>query len=857
MYGTLLTSPAGFYIIPTVRIIKVPAVTQADGQLACTTTSIWSVSCPPYPATTFSTVFTGINDYVEAYYSGQEGPSVSTDSDSHVNPKSSVVTMSRAATNTTGIPSTTVISFSTPYLYFPPEASEELIDDDVYEIILPVSIPGAVTTTSTSTTSSLSPTTTNSIDVTETITSTPTPTVNTDNLKYGFVPPDIRPWILQNPDYVRQYPDLESCLPGGPSITPQFDCVAVAPVAQELVPDLTTSGAVTVKGVGCFHPGNCPVDAAQATSTAEPASTPHAVQASSTAGPNSPSSKTSLRAFPQPENTEAQPKASQIDENPMPAIAPISEVSATEAPNPASSSSYSLPSGESGQAGDQSPQSELKVQSSSHGARSTDLADGVGASSPGAKSSPTSTQELNGQQTVGQAEGSPPKPSPAIITTTSSSIATDSSLNFMFGSNTVAPAGSPVVISSSTFSVAPSATAIIVNVAASAIQFPASSAPSTPNLGAIIAGAFTGHLAITEGSQSISLNTASQFHIGSQTLAPGSAPITVSGLTSSLDSSASAIIVNGQTGPLFVTPSLPASAAPVITINSQPITPNSVSAYIIASKTFAPGSSPITVMGTTYSLASAASAIVINGQASPLPTPPISAIIAPILTIASQSLTPKSASAYILSSRTLAPGSSPVTISGTTYSLATSASVIVINGQTSFLAASQPAPVLTLSSLPVYVFGTQNLFPGAPPITINKTPLSLAPSGSAIVVGGTTQIITAGSSPVVSVGSQTLTGSMAAQTEYVVGSLTLIPGAPGIKISGMDVSLGASATAVVVGGGTEGFVEPASTGIGNGNGSAYTGPGFTGQAPLRRVGADSWRWLGCIGLWVLVTVMPW
>lgn len=102
----------------------------------------------------------------------------------------------------------------------------------------------------------------------------------------------------KTPAIANQYPGLESCLPGGPSITPNTACNPVAPETASQVPDLTTSSATTVQGLGCFHPGNCPA-AAATTKAPEPAASAAAVQASGTASPGtSPTVTSATRAQP-------------------------------------------------------------------------------------------------------------------------------------------------------------------------------------------------------------------------------------------------------------------------------------------------------------------------------------------------------------------------------------------------------------------------------------------------------------------------------------------------------------------------------------------------------------------------------
>jgi len=695
MYGTVLTSPAGFYVVPTVKVIRVPPVTKANGQLACTTSSTWKPLCSYTSNAVLTPVFTGMNEHMQAYYSGQQGPSV-------VTIKTYQETVSRAPTNTTGYPSTTVISFSTPYLYFPLEAATESEYFDHDHVIYPISIPGAITTSST-----LSPTTTISLTSTATYTyssSTPPP-IDTVNVDYGFIPPGIIPWMLQNSDYANQYLGLESCLPGGPSITIADGCPSPAAATAGPVPDLTTSSATTVKGLGCFHPGNCPA-AAATTKAPEPAASATAIQASSTASPGNASPGTSLTVAALPEHSQGQSKASTA--NLMSVIAPTLVVPTSDAPSPAPSQPKQPPPSQ------QTQQSEHQSLHSDSGlGLNSQTGNNVNTAGPIENSSSTSTplamsiQPVPSVQPPGQAQSLQSASSLPVIIIASSTIAADSSSNFVFGSPTIIPGGSPTVISSSTFSLAPSASALIVNGATSLLQPPpsptvtsSSSSRSSPNLASIIAGAFTGHPAITELSQTISADSFSQFIIGSQTLAPGSLPLTISGSTFSLAPSASAIIINGITSALFVTPN-----------------------------------------------------------------------------------------------------------------------------------------------------------PIAPVLTINSTPISLAPSATALIVGTQTQNLPPGSAPVLTLGSQTPTASTASAQASIAGGQTLVPGGAAATINGVDVSLAPSGTAGVVGGMTGGFAAPSGGLGGNGSGSAYVGPGFTAGAEGRGRGWGwRWGWAVVVAVGVLVAV---
>lgn len=129
----------------------------------------------------------------------------------------------------------------------------------------------------------------------------------------------------------------------------------------------------------------------------------------------------------------------------------------------------------------------------------------------------------------------------------------------------------------------------------------------------------------------------------------------------------------------------------------------------------------------------------------------------PIITLQGNTLTANAASAYILGSQTLAPGGAPITVSGTPISLAPSATALFVAGTTI------PLP-LSSSHIP----------PAAPgPAHLHITTLSSAfPFGSAVY----TENVASG---------------------LVIGTQTLTPGGK-ITVSGTIISLGAG------GGGTGG-----------------------------------------------------
>ena len=80
--------------------------------------------------------------------------------------------------------------------------------------------------------------------------------------------------------------------------------------------------------------------------------------------------------------------------------------------------------------------------------------------------------------------------------------------------------------------------------------------------------------------------------------------------------------------------------------------------------------------------------------------------------------------------RTLQPGGSPITVSGTAYSLDPSGSSVVLSGPNGV----STIPVASLP--PGLVEASQTLQPGESPITVSGTVYSLDPSGKSVVVSG-------------------------------------------------------------------------------------------------------------------------
>ncbi|MCJ1230625.1 hypothetical protein MMC12_007299 [Toensbergia leucococca] len=327
----------------------------------------------------------------------------------------------------------------------------------------------------------------------------------------------------------------------------------------------------------------------------------------------------------------------------------------------------------------------------------------------------------------------------------SSVIVADSASQFIVGSSTLVPGAPAVNVGGTILSIAP--------LVASPPIGSESNAPATANLlilSSQISGSANGQPVsstpalllppLTIAGSTITPNAASQYLVGSQTLIPGAAAITVSGSVVSLAPSASALVVDGSTQAVLPTGQL----SPILTIANSAVTPNAAGQYVVESQTLNPGSA-ITVSGNTISLAPSASAVIINGVTSAINVIPTSPAI---LTIGGAAITPNLAGQYIVGGQTLSPGGSAITVFSTTISLAPSASAIVFNGITS-LVSSTPIllPPITLAGSTItpnaagqYIVGSQTLTPGSA-ITISGTVVSLAPGASDVVVGSSTEAL--------------------------------------------------------------------------------------------------------------------
>lgn len=228
-----------------------------------------------------------------------------------------------------------------------------------------------------------------------------------------------------------------------------------------------------------------------------------------------------------------------------------------------------------------------------------------------------------------------------------------------------------------------------------------------------------------------------------------------------------------------VAPTSPTFSAPPQDPTASGVQPPGSSTTAQAASTNLPPSNPTNSGNVPSSQGSPGAGPPSHGQTS---AGPVSQSLPPII-IGTSTITPNSASQYIIGSQTLSAGGPAITTAGTTYSLAPPASngALVINGVT---ITPQPQP---------------------PTTTI---------TGAALVIGGST-----------------ITANPASQ--FVVGSQTLGPGGTALTIDGSTFSLPATGSVVVVNGVTTALATVTYTSsIANGGGGSVTGSGTAGVSSL-------------------------
>ncbi|KAH8592125.1 hypothetical protein B0O99DRAFT_689906 [Bisporella sp. PMI_857] len=243
--GVTVQSPAAFWVYSTVKIITVPAVTDAGGNAVCATPSQGNSTgfspgaglAKPTGPTSDIFAITSINSNAEAYFGGSsisgrvattEGAITGATTRSAFTFTDTLGSLTTRSVSTQLLhetlpvwarsngetfvftPSTTgvAITFPTPFIYLPPRGATGGTEAGAISVCLQTG----------------------------------------GNENYGYVPQSVIDHMISEPAIRSQYPGIASCLPAGPSIIHVPRCGEPAPAFQSAGGDLTEGTIITVGG---------------------------------------------------------------------------------------------------------------------------------------------------------------------------------------------------------------------------------------------------------------------------------------------------------------------------------------------------------------------------------------------------------------------------------------------------------------------------------------------------------------------------------------------------------------------------------------------------------------------------------
>lgn len=325
---------------------------------------------------------------------------------------------------------------------------------------------------------------------------------------------------------------------------------------------------------------------------------------------------------------------------------------------------------------------------------------------------------------------------------TSNARSTESVAAIVVGGSTIAPDASSQYIVSGQSLLPGSSITLVQGSSTAVIALPTDQSEVASSL--VITGntlsptATTSAVPIVIGSNTITPDASSAYVISGQTLAAGSEITLVSGTSSAVvalrTSNSQTYLVVGTSSVLSEQTAARKSYVPII-VGTNTIQPDASSNYVISGQTLSLGSKITLVSGSSTAIialqiSNSQTYLVIGASISALPEQTASqgSIQIPVFTIGSSTVTPNSASEYVVASQTLHPGAA-ITVSGSVISLASHATEIVIGTSTQTAAYQQGLGGYILSAL-----GATSTTPKSPASdgsTIAFTKSSGFPSSSA------------------------------------------------------------------------------------------------------------------------------
>lgn len=196
----------------------------------------------------------------------------------------------------------------------------------------------------------------------------------------------------------------------------------------------------------------------------------------------------------------------------------------------------------------------------------------------------------------------------------------------------------------------------------------------------------------------------------------------------------------------------------------------------------------------------------------------------PKIQVEGSTCTADSAFDYVIGTKTLAPGSTPVVVNSVRNSLAPFATALFAGTRSIALHPGESSPAVLTMGNEIYtadshsrvVIGSQTLVAGGPTVSIDHTPYYLAASPT------TPDLSEPYKAPILSITAQTY--KLGPSLGYVINGQTLKTGDPPITVSGVDYALATSAKALISGGTTitPSFPQPQPSNLLNIGGIVYT-----------------------------------
>ena len=326
------------------------------------------------------------------------------------------------------------------------------------------------------------------------------------------------------------------------------------------------------------------------------------------------------------------------------------------------------------------------------------------------------------------------------------------------------------------------------------------------------------------------IDAASNLVIASQTAFAGGPTIYISSFPIALLPSANRVIIDGTSFPVAKPESAPKPGFPM---DEETITTNNAGQYVVSSQTIEPGDPTITIFGTPISLDPSATKLVIG--TSTIPFEEQVSLALPSFTIGNEVITGDSASRYLVDGQTLAPGAPAITVSGTPISLAPSGAYVAVGGTIIPLQDEKgPFPPAFILNGKVITANSASQF-----IVGGQT---LTPGAPAVTIQGTLVSVPTNVLPFITVGSQAYPYTVNSAGDIIIASQTVVPGGIPVTISGEAISEASDRSDLVISSGnvvtTENLAQlivgalgktAESTGNARGN-TSFDGQIFTGGA---------------------------